>query len=131
MKYADIDYSKDPIVIVRINPMEPTDQQFDEYLSSLDAVLGRMKRGALIIQISQGKFLPSEKRIKLGNWSKINTQSIKEKMVGLCYINSAFLPATILKGILLVNTPPVPYTVVKTEEEAFAWAGEKLKPSKP
>lgn len=130
MKYAEIDYSRDPIVMATISPIEPTDAQFDEYLASLDALLGKMKYGVLIIQISQGKFLTSEKRIQLGNWGKRNTALIKQRMAGLCYINSAFLPATILKGILLVNTPPVPYTVVKTEAEAFAWASEKIKSGK-
>lgn len=127
MNYVDIDYTNDPIVILTVKPIEPTDQQFDEYLASLDVVLGKMNYGVLIIQISQGKFLSSEKRIKLGNWSKRNATIMKQCMAGLCYINSAFLPATILKGILLVNTPPIPYTVVKTENEALTWAKERLK----
>jgi hypothetical protein len=126
MKYADLDFSHNPIVIVRVNPIDPTEQQFEEYLEELTKVAYEMKNGVLIFQISNGKFLPSEKRIKIGNWLKTHTEIIKKNMHGLCYVNNSFIPMTILKGILLVNKPPVPYAVLSSENEALAWAKEKM-----
>ncbi|WP_160118683.1 hypothetical protein [Chryseotalea sanaruensis] len=51
---------------------------------------------------------------------------MKKNMHGFCYINNSFIPMTILKGILLANKPPVPYTVVGSESEGIAWAKEKI-----
>ncbi|MCZ8215885.1 MAG: hypothetical protein O9262_06570 [Cyclobacteriaceae bacterium] len=126
MKYADLDFSHHPHVIVRVNPIDPTEQQFEAYLEELTKVAHTMKNGVLIFEISQAKFLPSEKRIKIGNWLKTHAETVKKNMYGLCYVNNAFIPMTILKGILLVNKPPVPYTVVSSASEALAWAKEKM-----
>lgn len=126
MKYADLDFSQNPIVIVRINPIDPTEQQFEEYLEELTKVAKEMKNGVLIFQISNGKFLPSEKRIKIGNWIKTHTEIMKKNMYGICYVNTSFIPMTILKGILLVNKPPISYAVLGSESEGIAWAKEKI-----
>lgn len=126
MKYADLDFTYEPIVIARINPIEPSEQQFEAYLQDLTKVAKEMKNGVLVFQISNAKFLPSEKRIKIGNWIKTHTEIMKKNMCGVCYINTSFLPMTILKGILLVNKPPVPYTVMGSESEGIAWAKERM-----
>lgn len=126
MKYADLDFSHHPHVIVRVNSIDPNDQQFEDYLEELTKVAHTMKKGVLIFEISQAKFLSSEKRIKIGNWLKTHAETVKKNMYGLCYVNNAFIPMTILKGILLVNKPPVPYTVVSSASEALAWAKEKM-----
>ncbi len=126
MKYADLDFTHNPIVIVRVNPIDPSEQQFEEYLQDLTKVAHEMKNGVLIFQISNAKFLPSEKRIKIGNWIKTHTEIMKKNMHGVCYINTSFIPMTILKGILLANKPPVPYAVLGSESEGIAWAKEMI-----
>ncbi|NBP71352.1 MAG: hypothetical protein EBR30_20815 [Cytophagia bacterium] len=126
MKYADLDFSHQPHVIVRVNPIDPTEQQFENYLEELNKVAHEMKNGVLIFEISKAKFLSSEKRIKIGNWLKTHDAIVKKNICGFCYVNTAFIPMTILKGILMVNKPPVPYTVLSSEKEAMAWAKEKM-----
>jgi hypothetical protein len=126
MKYADLDFSHNPIVIVRVNPIDPSEQQFEEYLQELTKVVKEMKNGVLIFQVSNGKFLSSEKRIKIGNWIKTHTDVMKKNMYGVCYVNTSFIAMTILKGIFLVNKPPIPSVVLPSESEGIAWAKEKI-----
>ncbi|NBW34411.1 MAG: hypothetical protein EBR30_05210 [Cytophagia bacterium] len=127
MKYHSIDRSKFPIVIVKINPIDPNDEQFDEYIKEVTQVMLEMEGGILIHILTESKFLPTEKRVKIGNLFKDNADLFKNSLAGLGYVNSAFIPLTILKGIFLVNKPPVPYTVVSTLEDALKWADQRLK----
>jgi hypothetical protein len=126
MKYAELDFSHHPIVIVRVNSIEPSDQQFEEYLQELTKVVKEIKNGVLIFQLSNGKFLASEKRIKIGNWIKEHAEIMKQNMYGVCYVNTSFIAMTILKGIFLVNKPPIPSVVLASESEGIAWAKERI-----
>lgn len=126
MKYADLDFSHNPIVIVRVNPIDPSEQQFEAYLQDLTKLAHEMKHGVLIFQISKAKLLSAEKRIKIGNWIKTNADVMKKNMYGVCYVNTSFLAMTILKGIFLINKPPIPYAVLGTESEGLAWAKERI-----
>lgn len=127
VNYAEVDTTLSPIIILRIAPIEPTDEQFEGYFTALNEVMESTRKGVLILQISKAKFLSAERRIRIGTWLKENDKRLRESFVGFCYVNSAFIPMTILKGILLVNPPPVPHAVVGTEVEAINWAHEKLK----
>lgn len=125
MKYATLDFSNNPFVIVRVSSIDPTDQQFEEYIKELTKALTEMENGFLIYQLSEAKFLPATKRIKLSNWIKNHTELMKKNMVGICFVNTGFIAMTVLKGIMLTNKPPIPYAVLSSENEAFAWA-EKM-----
>ncbi|GCC52788.1 hypothetical protein SanaruYs_30270 [Chryseotalea sanaruensis] len=43
MKYADLDFSQNQIVIVRVNPIDPTEQQFEDYIKDLTKAVKEMK----------------------------------------------------------------------------------------
>lgn len=126
MKYHSIDRSRLPIAIVQINPIDPSDEEFDLYFQELSQLISEMKKGVLIHILSDAKFLPSDKRIKIGNVLKDPTGEMKKNLAGMAYVNSAFIPATILKGIFLVNPPPVPYSIVSSLEEALKWARQQM-----
>ncbi len=127
MKYHTIDNSRFPIVIIRINPISPTDQQFDEYFNEVTQLITQMKKGVIIHILSEAKFLSADKRIKIGNLYKDHGKMLQQNLAGMGYVNSAIIPMTILKGIFLVNKPPVPYTVVSTLDEALKWAEQQTK----
>lgn len=130
MKYCSIDKTTPNIVFIRINPIEPTPSQFDEYIREMKQLIVDTQRAVLIHNVSKGKFLSSEQRIKIGNLYKEQLQEFKSKIVGHAFVNSSFIQMTILKGIFLVNRPPVDYLVVGSEPEAIEWAQRILGKSK-
>lgn len=120
MRYYSIDDSKSPIIIIQIHPVDPTPKEFDEYVEKMKALASAENGIVLIHNVTEGKFLTSEQRIKIGSLYKI--PNLSKALLGHAFVNSALLPMTILKGIFLVSKPPVDHIVVKTEAEAINWA---------
>lgn len=123
MKYADIE-KREGLILVRINAIDPTEAQFDEYIASTLEAVKEIKNGVLLHNISKGKFLTSEQRIKIGSLYREYGDVFRANLAGMAFVNNAFIPMTILKGVFLVNKPPVAYCVVSSEDEALAWANE-------
>jgi hypothetical protein len=124
-RYSHFDCTQFPIVVVRIQPITPTEAEFDEYVEIGTDVMRKLAGGVIIHNVTEGKFLTSRQRIAIGNLYKDEREMIS-KLKGMGYVNSAFIPMTMLKGIFLINKPPVDYTVVSTEAEAIVWAKSKL-----
>lgn len=129
MKYCSIDKTLPNIVIIRINPIEPTPAVFDEYILEMKKLIKDSQQAVLVHNVSQGKFLTSEQRIKIGNLYKEQHTEFKSKIIGHAFVNSSFIQMTILKGIFLVNRPPVDYVVVSSEQEAVEWARRVIEKS--
>jgi hypothetical protein len=123
--YAEYDSSLHPVVIARIKPIEPTPQEFDQYIQAAKEVIRNLAGGVMVFNVSDGKFLSSEQRIKLGKLFKDEREALL-RLKGMAYVNAAIIPMTMLKAIFLVNKPPVDYTVVSTEADAISWAKKKL-----
>lgn len=126
MKYFVSDSSNDPIIITRITSVDPTEVLFDEYLSYMRSLLQKEKPFIDIHVLSEGKFLGSQYRIKLGQFVKNEEQLIKKYKKAFIVVNSSIIMATMLKGIHLIQPPPVPNTVVGSLDDAYAWIKEKF-----
>jgi hypothetical protein len=99
MVYHTIDDSNHPIFIIRINPVDPSDEEFDAYIKTTFELVKTVPRGALIFNITKAKFLSSNKRIKIANMFKVHRSLFVNNVAGIVYVNSSFIPMTILKGI--------------------------------
>lgn len=114
------------IIHFKINNIDPTPVEFDEYLKIHSDSLLNSQRIAVIYDISDGKFLTSEQRIKLGKMVSQNSENMKKYVACVAYVNTSVMAGIILKGILLVSPMPVPNKVFTTTEAATAWCNEML-----
>ena len=126
MNYAKIDTSGYPIVKVTYAPQEPTLEEFDAYLSSMEALYDDYSDFVIIMDASSTKYLSSELRIRQGNWMKKNESKMKTQVLGIVFIIPSAIVRMILNGIFLIQKLPVPYSVSSNMEEANKWAHEKL-----
>ncbi len=114
------------IIQFKINNIDPSPAEFDEYIKIHSSLLFNSQRIAVIYDISAGKFLTSEQRIKLGKMVNQNSESMKKYVACVAYVNTSVMAGIILKGILLVSPMPVPSKVFTNADEAFAWCNENL-----
>src|SRR4051812_32160529 len=88
--YAEIDQSLSPIIIIQINPIYPTSQQFAEFLTSVLQLIKKLKEGAIIINVSKARLLSSDNRRVLRGWRHQNGNMIQNNLRALCYIQESF-----------------------------------------
>lgn len=123
--FSQTDDARFPIVLVTLNDFEPTLDEFNHHLDELTQ-LTSSQGVVLMLDISKSKFLPSEHRIAAGKWLKTESEKMKNNLKGLVFINSSVIMSVVLKGVFLVNKPPVDYLVASSLEEALRWANTKI-----
>ncbi len=130
MKYATVDGSQKPILHIVINGIDPTPEQLDEHFAEWKAMLEELADFpypcVIIVDATQSKFLSSEVRIKIGKFLNDNDVLMKKHIKLIVQVISNPLINIILKGILLVQKPSVPQTVVNSMSKALALASENL-----
>lgn len=109
--------------MVKVLPFDASEKDFDEYLTFLTDYWTRDTKSSFIIDISKGKYMSSDRRIKFGNVTKKYKSEMKKSVHCVAFVNDSVLAATVLKGILLVSPLEVPTKVFTQTEEAKAWCG--------
>ncbi len=115
-----------PIVYIRFKGEKVEDKDFDEYLSFLTEIYSVNSKFVVLNDLSQGGYMKSEHRIKLGKWTKENMENIQKQCRGVAFLTDSLVQKTLLQGIFLVQSPPYEYIVVKEEEKAHEWLKEQL-----
>lgn len=125
-KYAEIDMTGFPVVIIKYNSQEPTLGEFKEYLSEMEKMYEVDGKRVIIFDASNTKYLSSELRIEQGKWLRNNRDLIKSKVSNMIFIIPNILVQIIFKGILIVEPLPVDYKLAKNMSEAWEIANESL-----
>ena len=127
MEIANFDFSNLPIVVITVTPVEPTEATYDEFLRKMSKTVNEaVEKIAIITDLTQGKYLKSELRIKMGNWLKDNEVLLKEKVEVMCLVNKSAIVNIVIKGVFLIKKPAVPTQIFSTLEQAIQWSDEKL-----
>lgn len=114
------------ITILHFTSVIPSTPQVHEFAAMLDEFL-RTNHGALIINVSKGKFLDLEKRRIIHSVLKKTTRRIKTHFVCLAFLNASLISSLVLQRTLFSSACPIPVKNFYTEEDAVAWC-QKLIP---
>lgn len=124
--YAIIDETTFPIVTIRFTGEGASDQNFQHYLDAVKAVYDQQQRLSLIFDARQAR-LPALKYQKMqAQWLKDNEQMMQSFCAGTAYVINQRIIRSVLRAIFSLQTQPVPYVVVGSEEEAIEWCTEQL-----
>jgi hypothetical protein len=126
MQYADIDHSQFPIVIVRINKAEATSKEFRQFLKDLLDLYLSGERFITIFDASKAKVMPFELRIRQAIWIKENQKQVAKAMIHNIYVLPNSFQRVVLNSIFLIQRPLAPYSIVKSIDEALAFAKKEL-----
>jgi hypothetical protein len=120
-KYATVDDSNFPEVLVTFTGEKADDENFTCYLEEVKATYER-KQSLMILFDATKATTPNIKYQKQqADWLKENEHLMHDYCKGTAYIIPNAIIRTVLKGIFAFQTQPVPHKVVKTIEEARAW----------
>jgi hypothetical protein len=119
--------NQNDVIIVDILPSDFPDADFDEYIAFLTDYWTRKTPSCFIIDISKGKYMSSDKRIKFGNVTKKYKEEMKKSVHCVAFVNTSILASTVLKGILMVSPLEVPTKVFTKLDDAKAWCDTFMK----
>jgi len=128
MSVVNLNLNNFPIVTVSTSYENLTEQQVEEYLSTMLEFYknNQVKNIVVIYEISILKAIDAKSRIKIGEWLKINSQTIKSAVKGVCYVQKNAFQKLILQGIFSIKTPEWPHKVVTSLEEGIIWGKELI-----
>lgn len=125
-KYATIDASLFPTVIVNFTGEYANESNFSLYLKEVKHVYEGKERLAFIFDASKA-VIPGLKFQKMqADWLKENKLLIKGFCVGTAYVIPNIVIRNVLKAIFKFQEQPVPFIVSGTLKEAKEWAESKL-----
>jgi hypothetical protein len=113
-----------PIIYCKTEDFIPTLPEFEAYQKLYEQVMEENPKHVQIFDLGDLKLLPSEIRISQGKWIVRTRSLVMAKVKGIAFVAPSFVGRTVLKGIFIVSSPAVPYTIVGTIDEAEQWSGE-------
>ena len=123
--YVDVDYSRYPFICIKYKPIDPTVEEFDNYLNDMVDIYNNYQNFILIFDATQTKYLSGELRARQSEWIKANDSKIKANCKGMVYILPNLMIEVLFKCIISFSPLPVKYATSRTKEGAFAEA-EKM-----
>lgn len=118
MEYATFDESDFPIVKVTFNIKDPTLDQFKQFIDGQKRFLSYAKPFVLLMDARKVGFLSSEIRIEQGNFFKSDRDRLIKYCIGaVLWVNSPIV-SMMIKGIMLIESPPNETFITSNIEEA-------------
>jgi hypothetical protein len=125
MKYADYDYTKYPVVYIKMNPVSPTKQQQEIFFQDFEKIFAFKDKAILIFNSKDQKLISSEARIQAGQWMKTVQENMRKSVTTIIFTEASVWLSMVLKAIFMISKPPVPMHVVKDLDEAKQLIAEK------
>ncbi|NJL73795.1 MAG: STAS/SEC14 domain-containing protein [Saprospiraceae bacterium] len=119
--YAIVDDSAFPEVVITFTGEKADDDNFTKYLQDVLALYDRKEPLMLIFDATTATTPNVKYQKQQADWLKDQKDLMQTYCKGTAYVIPNPIIRTVLKGIFVFQTQPVPYKVVKTLEEARAW----------
>lgn len=124
--YAIFDYSKFPVVHVKLTDVEITDQNFQDYVHEIGN-LYQKGQYILLLDATDTQYVSAKHRILQGNAIKLNKDIITKFSIGMAIIAPSVLQRMLLEAVFIIKPYPSEVKVCKTKEEAIEWINDLLK----
>ncbi|NBC24901.1 MAG: STAS/SEC14 domain-containing protein [Bacteroidetes bacterium] len=128
-RYATVDSTSFPLILVRFTGEKATDENFPLYLKEVEASYDRENRIGILFDATQAPF-PGLKYQKMqAQWLKDHKSLMQNYCAGTAYVIPNLVIRNVLKAIFALQKQPVPYTVCANMEEAEEWLKTQLQAS--
>ena len=125
--YVKVDTSKFPLLHIKMQPKEPSNEEVDAYIDYYDKLHSQPNPFVMLMEFPQKMvFLKAEHRIKLGNWTKSNKEKVEKCKAGAFVVKNMFYNI-IMKGVFLIQAPVNEYIITDNIEKAEEWLKQKAK----
>ena len=125
-KYATIDSTQFPLILVRFTGEKATDENFPLYLQEVEAVYDRKNKIGILFDATEAT-LPGLKYQKMqAQWLKDNKSLMQNYCVGTAYVIPNLVIRNVLKAIFALQNQPVPYRICRDVSEAEEWLRTRI-----
>src|SRR6056297_806352 len=120
-KYATIDSTQFPLILVRFTGEKATDENFPLYLQEVEAAYDRKNKIGILFDATEAT-LPGLKYQKMqAQWLKDHKSLMQNYCAVTTYVIPHLMTRDVLKGIFALQNQPVPCTVCGNMGEGEEW----------
>ncbi|UZR93335.1 hypothetical protein [Chondrinema litorale] len=112
MDFALLNYLDKNTLHVKISPILPTTEEFNNYLEKLTSLVKNSEDLYLLVDTTYASYLPSELRKLQADWITDNKELIKKVIIMTVHVIPDAIQRSIFNAIFLIQKPVVPYKVV-------------------
>lgn len=100
----------------------PSDEEFTAYLEHLSELYRRCQPMSVVIQTLHDSSVPLQQRRIQAQWIREHEKDLRRWSQGTAFVVTSAVVRLGLTSVLLLQRLPMPHVVVKTLDEALAWA---------
>ena len=115
-----------PYISINFEAKQPTDEEFDQYVSYVSKVLLQSQSYVIVLNLSKTGYLKTKYRIQIAKWFEENQVHISKFCKGTAHITNSAVHRFLLQPIFAMQSPPYKYIVVKEEKKAYEWLRKQL-----
>lgn len=124
--YYTIDKTAFPIIRIKFNPVEPSEEEFEQYLKDMEEFVLAETPYLRIFNASEAKYLSAKFRIRQAEWIKKHKEAIKTYSMGSVFVIPSLIVKVVFQMITIVSPLPDAHTVVSSMEDAEEWAKKQI-----
>jgi hypothetical protein len=123
MKATYFSYSRcNPnIHLISINGVQPQEENFEEFLRFSDRSAKELE-GAMIVDLSNRKYLSIAHRVKVAKLISSNSEHIAKNWTSIALVNTSFFSVLSLMVSLWLKPMPTRAKAFKSFDEAVTWS---------
>lgn len=126
-KYANVDLSEYPIIVVHLNPITPTPHHIEQMFVDLEAAITSTTGPYVVISPFNGKYIPSDARVLLGEKARKMHERFQGRELGSLVVTESPVVRVMLQTInALFKTHSNNQKIVASMEKAKEAAREML-----
>ena len=125
-KYAEVDKTDFPIVVVTFTGSSADAENFPLYLHEIKQCYDNHNKLAIIFDATNAVFPGLNFQKMQAQWLEDNTQMMKDFCVGTAYVIPNIIIRNVLKTIFAFQRQPIPYVVCSEIATAENWITLKL-----
>lgn len=121
MSYIVFDQSTKPLIHVFINPVDPTQEQWNQFMKDFQSLLEQKEPVAILFDLTQAKLVSMAMVQQFGNFMKTHDAKLKSQIIASAVVSSSMLVRGFLDIIFTFRKPSKPNIVTKDIQEASAY----------
>ncbi len=124
--YAKLENEDTAVITVRFTGNSANDDNFRDYLDKVESLYDREQPISLIFNAEKAVFPKFKYQQRQARWLIEKEGLMRKYCRGTAYVIQQSIIRWALKAIFSLQTQPVPYTIVETQQAAEQWAKEQL-----
>lgn len=127
MSYIVFDLSTKPLVHTVIHPVDPTQEQWDQFLRDFQNILENHEPVAILFDLSQAKLVSMSMVQQFAAFMKTHDEKLKTQIIASAVVSPSIMVRGLLDIIFTIRAPAKPNLVTKNINKATEFLIDECK----